>query len=45
VSCPGGGFGFSCSNATESPNQAYPSLTCSTPTAGNAGSATYCCTD
>jgi hypothetical protein len=45
VSCPGGGFGFSCSDATEPPTQAYPSLNCSSPVAGNAGSATYCCTD
>jgi hypothetical protein len=45
VSCPGGGFGFSCSNASEPPTQAYPSLNCSSPTPGNAGSATYCCTD
>jgi hypothetical protein len=45
VSCPGGGFGFSCANASEAPNVAYPSLTCSSPVPGNAGSATYCCTD
>jgi hypothetical protein len=45
VSCPGGGFGFSCSNATEPPTQAYPSLNCSTGASGNAGSETYCCTD
>ena len=34
VSCPGGGFGFSCANASESPTTAYPELTCSQ---GNAG--------
>jgi hypothetical protein len=45
VSCPGGGFGFSCANASEEPNHAYPSLNCSPPTAGNAGSEIYCCTD
>jgi hypothetical protein len=45
VSCPGGGFGFSCANASEEPNKAYPSLNCSAPTPGNAGSETYCCTD
>jgi hypothetical protein len=45
VSCPGGGFGFSCANASEPPNAAYPSLNCSQGTPGNAGSETYCCTD
>ena len=45
VSCPGGGFGFSCANASEEPNKAYPSLNCSAPTPGNGGSETYCCTD
>jgi len=45
VSCPGGGFGFSCANASEEPNKAYPSLNCSAPKPGNAGSETYCCTD
>jgi hypothetical protein len=45
VSCPGGGFGFSCANAAEPPTAAYPSLSCSQGTPGNAGSETYCCTD
>ena len=45
VSCPGGGFGFSCANASEEPNKAYPTLNCSPPAPGNTGSETYCCTD
>jgi hypothetical protein len=43
--CAPGSFGFSCSDATEPPNDSYPSLQCSAPTPGNAGSAIYCCTD
>jgi hypothetical protein len=43
--CAPGSFGFSCADATEPPNDSYPSLNCSAPTAGNAGSAVYCCTD
>ena len=43
--CAPGSFGFSCSDATEPPNDSYPSLQCSSPTQGNAGSAIYCCTD
>jgi hypothetical protein len=43
--CVPGSFGFSCADANEPPNAAYPSLTCSTEQQGNAGAAIYCCTD
>jgi hypothetical protein len=43
--CVPGSFGFSCTDANEPPSAAYPSLNCSSGTAGNAGSELYCCTD
>lgn len=43
--CAAGSFGFSCADAAEPPNAAYPSLRCGAPIAGNAGAALYCCAD
>ncbi len=42
--CVAGSFGFSCTGS-DAPQAAYTNLTCSTATAGNAGSSLYCCTD
>jgi hypothetical protein len=43
--CAPGSFGFSCADSSEPPSASYPSLTCSSPIQGNAGSALYCCAD
>ncbi|HEY2514583.1 MAG TPA: hypothetical protein VGI39_27150 [Polyangiaceae bacterium] len=45
VGCAPGSFGFSCADATEPPEAAYPELHCGAGIPGNAGSALYCCTD
>jgi hypothetical protein len=44
VGCTGSSFGFSCASS-DTPPQANPSLTCSTPAAGPNGESLYCCTE